>query len=90
MPIGLATTQNRNKKIQKHCFRIPGLSMVFQDLCLLQDFPGLEFWTIKFQGLYEPWNQVNYSDMKNVNKGYVSMRVCAQPVIVVTEEIFPS
>jgi len=38
MPICLSTTQNRNKKIQKHCFTIPGISTVFQDLCL---FPKL-------------------------------------------------
>ena len=42
----LATTQNRNEKIQRRCFRIPGLSMVFQDLCLFQDFPGLTISTI--------------------------------------------
>jgi len=38
MPICSATTPNRNKNIQKRCFRIPGLSMVFHDLRL---FPGL-------------------------------------------------
>jgi len=55
MPICLATTQNKNLKKSRSAaleFQgVAGISMVFQDLCLFQDFPGLEFRTIKFQNI---------------------------------------
>jgi len=51
MPSCLATTQKRNKKSRSAALEFqdfPGISMVCHDLCLSRDFPGLEFWRIKF------------------------------------------